>query len=155
MGLMEINIGTLEPDQFNDYIVQLNEFIQNSKSDKDKKNAYLKTAIAHVYSRNPSIQYDQALINFNEYLKLEPEQDKKDEILSWINLLEQLRILMSRLKDEQEKIVLLKEKNQSLTQQASNQAKTIRQLENKIKRLDALYFKIEKKKKKNNKKSTQ
>jgi len=150
-GLMEIDLKNLEPDQFGDYLSQLNEYIQNVKSDSDRKQACLKIAFANVYHRNPSIRYDLALENFNKYLKFEPEQKKNDKIINWIHLLEQLKSFKVELKIVTEKLALLNEKNQNLVQQASDQAKTIKQLENKIKRLDALYFKIEKKKKKNNK----
>lgn len=149
-GLMEIDITTLEPDQFSDYISQLNEYVQNSKSDPERKQACLKIAFACIYHRNPLIRYDLALEHFNKYLKFEPAQENSDEIINWINLLEQLKMLELELKTIIEKFALLKEKNQDLILQTTNQAKIIKQLENKINKLDALYFKIEKKKKKNN-----
>lgn len=149
-GIMEIDLKNLEPDQFDDYLSQLNEYVQNVKSDSDRKQAYLRIAFANIYHRNPSIRYDSALESFNKYLKLEPEQKDKDEIINWIHLLKQLKSFKLEFKIVTEKLALLNEKNQNLVQKVADQAKTIKQLENKIKRLDALYFKIEKKKKKNN-----
>jgi hypothetical protein len=151
-GLLQIDIKTIKPDQFSDYISQLNEIFQNSSSDSDRKQACLKLAFAHINHRNPVHQYDQALRYFNHYEKLEPDPMKKDDLISWMNLLEQLLSLRTELRNVNMKLSLINEKNQNLAQQANAQAKTIRQLENKIKRLDVLYFKIEKKKKKNNNK---
>ncbi len=139
--LLKIEISTLAPDLFNDYIFQLNEIAKKSESDYQKRLAHLYMARALVYHRNPSIQYDRAVESFNEYLKFESNQNQKDEIMSWIHLLNHLS--------------KLKALNQNLAKQVKDQAKTIQQLEIKIKRLDSLYFKIEKKKKKNNNKSNQ
>jgi DNA polymerase III delta prime subunit len=139
--LLKIEISTLAPDQFNDYISQLSEIVKKSESDYHKRLAHLYIARALVYHRNPSIQYDRAFESFNEYLKLESDQNQKDEIMSWIYLLNRLS--------------KLKAGNQILAKQINDQAKTIQQLEIKIKRLDSLYFEIEKKKKKNNNKSNQ
>ena len=61
----------------------------------------------------------------------------------------------NELEEVKRKITPLNLENQILTKQINDQAETIQQLEIKIKRLDSLYFKIEKKKKKNNKKSNQ
>ena len=154
-GLLKIEISTLAPDQFNDYIFQLSEIAKKSESDYQKRLAHLYMARALVYHRNPSIQYDRALENFNKYLKLESDPKQKDEILCWINLLEHLKELKAEVKYLKLIMTTLREENQILSQQVKDQAETIQQLEIKIKRLDSLYFKIEKKKKKNNKKSNQ
>ncbi|MCK4944007.1 MAG: hypothetical protein KAS65_10535 [Candidatus Aminicenantes bacterium] len=154
-GLLKIEISTLAPDQFNDYIFQLSEIAKKSESDYQKRLAHLYMARALVYHRNPSIQYDRAVERFNEYLKLESDQNQKDEIMSWIYLLNRLSKLKAELEEVKRKIPSLNLENQILTKQINDQAETIQQLEIKIKRLDSLYFKIEKKKKKNNKKSNQ
>ncbi len=154
-GLLKIEISTLAPDQFNDYIFQLNEIANKSESDYQKRLAHLYMARALVYHRNPSIQYDRAVESFNEYLKLESNQNQKDEIMSWVHLLNHLSKLKAELEDVKRMIPSLGLENQNLAKQVKDQAKTIQQLKIKIKRLDSLYFKIEKKKKKNNNKSNQ
>lgn len=153
--LLTIEISTLAPDQFNDYIFQLSEIVEKSESDNQKRLAHLYMARALVYHRNPSIRYDRAVESFNEYLKLESDQNQKDEIMSWVHLLNRLSKSKAELEDLKRKIPTLSLENQNLAKQLNDQAKTIQQLEIKIKRLDSLYFKIEKKKKKNNNKSNQ
>ncbi|MCK4836558.1 MAG: hypothetical protein KAT17_07965 [Candidatus Aminicenantes bacterium] len=149
-GLFEIEMSTLEPDQFPDYINQLQKISQKTGNRSDKKRVCFYIAKACVFHKNPTPDYKMALHHFEAYLKLDKSTNPENNILNWINLLNRLIKQTTEMEQTKIKMQLSERQNQILYENIKKQDMLIQQLEKKIKKLDSLYFQIERKKKKNN-----
>jgi hypothetical protein len=148
--IFAIKIETLSPDQYPDYIAQLKKISQESSNQAEIQKSHLLLATVSIYHKNPSPDYNLALKEFETYLKLNPEADEQDNIQNWILLLKELKKVKNNIAALKDQITIHSKNNRKLKKVISEHEKTIKKLKSDIKKLDSLYFDIEKKKKKKN-----
>jgi hypothetical protein len=148
--IFEIQLETLSPDQYPDYVTELKAISQENSNQANIQKAHLLIAEVSVHHKNPAPDYNLALREFELYLKLNPEARQKDKILTWILLLKELIKVKNNNKILQDQIATNSKNLQKLQDVINSQKKKIRKLKSDIKKLDSLYFNIEKKKKKKN-----
>lgn len=109
---------------------------------------HLAKTLAHY--NNPSPQYERALDYFKQYIKGNEEAPESEETRNWIAVLESF-------KEQSQKITVLIKQNSKLNKTKAENEKTIHQLKqeitklkNNIKRLDTLYLKMERRRRKKN-----
>jgi tetratricopeptide (TPR) repeat protein len=155
------DFSLLDPEDFPEKIKQLEEISQNHKNMSVRTRALFYIALAHLHYNNPSPDYSEALKYLDEYIALDSDNKDIDEIVAWKSTLhtldsclreyEKLELSYAQLKKEYEsanknKQFLNKQLNE-LSQTIEKQKKEITNLEETIKKLDAVHQEIEKKKK--------
>jgi hypothetical protein len=139
-------------------IKRLEDITKNHENPAVRTEAHLYLALILLHHNNPSPDYIRSLKELELFLTEKPPEQKIDsEILDWVKVLKQLEKSnqqiaktkvelnkMSQLNEAQSKRVYLMQK------EVKNLKKQIEKLNSKIKELDSLYFRIEKKKKKDN-----
>ena len=156
------DFSLLDPEDFPEKITQLEEISQNHKSMSVRARALFYIALAHLHYNNPSPDYFMALKYLDEYIALDSDNKDIDEIVAWKSTLhtldsslreyEKLERSFAQLKQEYESTnknrELLNKQINDLGQMIEKQKKEIGSLQETIKKLDAVYQEIEKKKKK-------
>lgn len=155
------DFSLLDPEDFPEKIKQLEEISQNHKSMSVRTRALFYIALAHLHYNNPSPDYSKALKYLDEYIALDSDNKDIDEIVAWKSTLhtldsslreyEKLERSYAQLKQEYESANknrgFLNKQINDLAQMIEEQKKEIGSLEETIKKLDAVYQEIEKKKK--------
>jgi len=156
------DFSLLDPEDFPEKITQLEEISQNHKSMSVRARALFYIALAHLHYNNPSPDYSKALKYLDEYIAHDSDNKDIDEIVAWKSTLhtldsslreyEKLERSFAQLKQEYESTnknrELLNKQINDLGQMIEKQKKEIGSLQETIKKLDAVYQEIEKKKKK-------
>lgn len=164
--IFETDLSELEPDEFPEMIKQLEDIAQNNESMSLRARAHFYIALIDIHYKNPMPDYSSALKHLNEYIALDPENERIDEIVIWMSVLRDLDSSIREYNDLKKKYELVKQENErakkdrkdlnqernELVRTIETQKKEISSLEEKIKKLDSLYIEIEKKKKKIKKK---
>ena len=148
--MFKIDLSTLEPEYFSDFIVKLWETIDSSKNMDEKKTGLLYIARACTHHRNPDPDYEKALYFYLEYMKLWNDRTSDDDILDWIKILNHVKKQRIEMEEIKKEIILSNKKNKILFEDIRKKDVAIKELEAKIRKLDSLYFQIEQKKKKKN-----
>jgi hypothetical protein len=160
------DFSELDPDEFPRKIKQLEDIAQNHESISIRTEAHLHIALAHIHYKNPAPDYSSALKHLDEYIILDPDNERKDEFVIWMSILRDLDNTIREYDELNKKYELLKQENvrankdwkylyqekEALSKTLEAQKKQISSLEEKIKKLDSLYLEIEKKKKAKKKK---
>jgi hypothetical protein len=160
--IFQEDFSNFDPEEFPEKIRQLEDIAQNHESMSIRTEAHFYIALAHIHYRNPSPDYSAAIKNLDEYIALNPENERIDEIVIWISVLRDLDDSIREYNELEKKYELLKQENvrankdrkylsqekEELSKSLEKQKKQILSLEEKIKKLDSLYLEIEKKKKK-------
>ncbi|MDH5744474.1 MAG: hypothetical protein OEZ52_13075 [Candidatus Aminicenantes bacterium] len=155
------DFSLLDPEDFPERIMQLEEIAQNHKSKYVRTRALFYIALAHLHYNNPSPDYSKALKYLDEYVALDSDNKDIDEIVAWKSILltldnslreyEELEKSYAQLKQEYESAnknrEFLNKQINDLGQMIEKQKKEISSLEEIIKKLDAVHREIEKKKK--------
>lgn len=154
------DFSQIAPEDFPAKIEQLEEISQNHKNMFVRTRALFYIALAHLHYNNPSPDYSKALGYLDEYIARDSDNKDIDEIVAWKSTLqilenslreyEKLEESYAQLKQEYEitkkdKSSLNKKIN-DLTQMIEKQKKEIANLQETIKKLDAVQLEIEKKK---------
>lgn len=164
--IFQEDFSELDPDEFPRKIDQLEDIAQNHESITVRARAHLYIALAHIHYNNPSPDYSLALKHLDEYIALDPDNERADEIVIWMSVLRDLDKSIRDYDELQKNYELLKQENvrankdwkylyqqkEELSKTIVEQKKQILNLEEKIKKLDSLYLEIEKKKKTKKKK---
>ncbi|MGD8538674.1 MAG: hypothetical protein PVI66_08150 [Candidatus Aminicenantes bacterium] len=159
--IFQEDFSKLDPDEFPGKIKQLEDIAQNHESVSIRAKAHLYTALAHIHYNNPSPDYSAALKHLDEYIALDPDNERIDEIVIWMSILRDLDNSIREYDELKKNYELLKQENvrankdwkylyqekEELSKTLEEQKKHILNLEEKIKKLDSLYLEIEKKKK--------
>ena len=159
--IFETDLSELEPEEFPERIKQLENIAQNHESMSVRTRAHFYIALTHIHYKNPKPDYSLALKHLNDYIALDPENERIDEIVIWMSVLRNLDSSIREYDDLKKKYELLKQENMrtnkdwkhlnqeknELVRTIETQKKIISSLEEKIKKLDSLYIEIEKKKK--------
>ena len=159
--IFQDDFSELDPDEFPSKIKQLEDIAQNHKSLSVRARAHLYTALAYIHYKNPSPDYSLALKHLDEYIALDPDNERIDEIVIWKSILLDLENSIRDHDELKKNYELLKQENvrankdwkylyeekEELSKTIEEQKKQIVNLEEKIKKLDSLYLEIEKKKK--------
>jgi outer membrane protein assembly factor BamD (BamD/ComL family) len=154
------DFSLLAPEDFPEKIVQLEEIAQSHKSERVRTRAVFYIALAHMHYNNPSPDYSKALKYLDEYITLDSDNKDIDEIVAWKSTLltldsslreyEKLERDYAQLKQEYESAnkekELLSKQITDLGQMIEKQKKEISNLQEIIKKLDAVHREIEKKK---------
>lgn len=148
--IFKLKIESLAPDQYQNYISELKKISRESRIQTVKQKSHILIAQVSVYHKNPAPDYDLALEEFEEYLRIRPEMKQKDDILNWIRLLQQMKKIKNEIKVIGDQLDTEKQNSRKLKDMLNEQQKKINKLSSDIKKLDSLYFNIEKKKKKKN-----
>jgi len=157
------DLSQLAPEDFPDKITEFEAIAQNHESPSVRCQAHYSAALALMHYNNPSPDYSRALVHLDTHMASEtdPARDKS-EIAIWHFVLSQLNILLADYDTMQKNYADMRRRYQiadqgkkGLSQQMKDlnlilerQKKEIADLEDKIKKLDALHAEIEKKKKK-------
>lgn len=143
------------PQKFKDEIEKLQYIVQNSQSSSLRLNAHLCLALIHLHHKNPLPDYLSSLREFEIYVSQKPNNQINDEILNFIKVLKLFKSTNSRFEEVKNEVSGLSKLNKKLEinikikKSEINKLKTeIEELKGKIKKLDSLYFQIEKKKRK-------
>lgn len=159
--IFETDLSELEPEEFPERIKQLETIAQNHDSMSVRTRAHFFIALTHIHYKNPSPDYSLAIKHLDEYIALEPEKGRRDEVVIWMSVLRDLDRSLNEYDGLKRKCELLKQENMrinkdwkylnqeknELARTIETQTKKISSLEEKIKKLDSLYIEIEKKKK--------
>jgi hypothetical protein len=113
-----------------------------------RSEAHLHLAIVYLHPRNPKRDYDKSIQEFNIAKKSIQDKSIMDEMDNWLSLLKQIIHDRDRLKQNDIEFSKLLENNRKLKKELFLKVKEIKHLRAIINKLDSLYFKIEKKKKK-------
>jgi len=148
--IFELKIESLPPDQFPEYIVQLKKISQESSDPVIIQKLSLLIAEVSIFHKNPAPNYDLALKEYEKYLKLRPDMNQNDKILNWLTLLRDWKKAKGKINEISDQLTTQIKNNQKLKENLSKQKGIIKKLKSDIKKLDSLYFNIEKKKKKKN-----
>ena len=158
------DFSSLAPEDFPEKIKQLEEISQNHKSMAVRTRALYYIALAHLHYNNPSIDYSLALEYLDKYIALDSENKDIDEVVAWKSTLhaletslreyEKLEKSCAQLKQEYERAnvsanqdrAALNKQIKDLSNMIENQKKEIGNLQETIKKLDAVHREIEKKK---------
>ena len=156
------DFSQLAPEEFPEKIKQLEDIAQNHENMSVRTRARFYLALACIHYKNPSPDYSQAIKNLDEYIALDPDNERKDEIVVWTTVLRDLNDSIQKYDELKESYELLKQENErankdwkylyrekeELSKTIVEQKKQIVSMEEKIKKLDSLYLENEKKKKK-------
>jgi outer membrane protein assembly factor BamD (BamD/ComL family) len=159
--IFKTDLSALEPEEFPERIKQLEAIAQNHDSISVRNRAHFYIALTHIHYKNPSPDYSLAIKHLDEYIALDPDNVRIDEILIWMSVLRDLDRSLKEYDGLKRKCELLNQENMRinkdwkyLNQEKNDLARTIEiqtkkisSLEDKIKKLDSLYIEIEKKKK--------
>jgi tetratricopeptide (TPR) repeat protein len=155
------DFSELDPEEFPEKIKQLEDIAQNHESMSVRARAHLYIALAHIHYGNPLPDYSLALKHLDEYIALDPDTERIDEIVIWMSILRDLDSSIRDYDELKKNYELLKQENvrankdwkylyqekKELSKTIEKQKKQLLSLEEKIKKLDSLYLEIEKKKK--------
>ena len=154
------DFSSLEPEDFPAKIKELEEISQNHKRMVVRTRALFYIALAHMHYNNPSPDYPKALEYLDEYIARDSENEDIDEIVAWKSTLlaletslrkyEKLEQSYDQLKQEYESAnknrASLNKQIKDLANTIEKQKKEIGNLQETIKKLDAVHQEIEKKK---------
>ncbi len=155
------DFSLLDPEDFPGKIKQLEEIAKNHKSLYVRTRALFYIALAHSHYNNPSPDYSKAIKYLDEYIVLDSDNKDIDEIVAWKSNLQALESslreyeklkrsydeLKQRYDSTNKNKELLNKQINDLSQMIEEQKKEIMNLEETIKKLDAVQLEIEKKKK--------
>jgi len=158
------DFSLLAPEDFPEKIRQLEEIARSHKSEHIRSRAVFYIALAHLHYNNPSPDYSKALKYLDEYITLDSDNKDIDEIVVWKSTLLTLDSSLREYGKLERDYALLKQEYESANKSASKereslnkhitdlgqmiekQKKEISNLEEIIKKLDAVHREIEKKK---------
>lgn len=159
--IFKVDFSELDPEEFPEKIKQLEDIAQSHESMSVRASANLYIALALIHYKNPLPDYSRAIKYLNEYIALDQDNERIDEVMIWISVLRDLDSSIREYDDLKKNYELLKQENvrankdwkflnqekNELSKTIETQKKKILSLEGKIKKLDSLYLEIEKKKK--------
>jgi hypothetical protein len=160
------DFSKFDPEEFPEKIKQLEDIAQNHESMSVRTRAHLYIALAHIHYVNPLPDYSLTLKHLDEYIALDPDNERIDEVVIWMSILRDLDSSIRDYDELKKNYELLKQENvrankdwkyiyqekKELSKTIEKQKKQILSLEETIKKLDSLYLEIEKKKKTKKKK---
>jgi hypothetical protein len=155
------DFSALDPDDFPEKIKQLEDIARNHENNSVRTRAHLYIALAHIHYKNPLPDYSLAFKHLDEYIVLNPDDERINEILIWKSVLDNLESSIRNYEELKKNYDVLKQENvrankdwkylyqqkEELTKTVEEQKKLIMSLEANIKKLNSLYLEIEKKKK--------
>ena len=157
------DLSLVAPEDFPETIKKLEDISENHHNPDIRNKARYTTVLVYMHYNNPNPDYMKALANLDKYMSLTTDQTpEKSETAVWHSILAQMITMLQKNEKQQESYETLRqqyrttEKNreflgnqiQELAETIKKQRKEIADLEDKIKKLDALHAEIEKKKKK-------
>ena len=156
-AIFSLNPATFKSQDFETAQKNLIQISENHPDPTIRRKAVYHLAKTLAHYNNPSPQYNHALLYFKQYLQDGEETAYQEECRNWITVLH-------KIKDQSEKLTNLVTLHQNLIEQKSiletskkenekiilQLKQEITKLKNNIKRLDSLYLKMERKRRRKN-----
>jgi chromosome segregation ATPase len=105
-------------EEFSSEIVRLEKVARQDQDPMVRAGAHLQLARLYVDYRNPHRDYRKAGEEFEAYLSLAPEEQRKDEIQNWV-------LVLRRLEKSDQEVAALRVKVLTLTQEKSGREKVL------------------------------
>ena len=135
--------STLVPEVYLSEIKRLNDIIESGPNQKVKiSDVHLQLALLHLSYKNPKRDYNQALIEVEKYIVLEPKGANDYEIQNLLTLLKTIK--RGRNKGRESSLV---SENKELNLKVEELTEDIRKLNETIDKLKQLDVELEKKRK--------
>jgi outer membrane protein assembly factor BamD (BamD/ComL family) len=112
--IFEADLSKLEPEEFPERIKQLENIAQNHESVSVRTRAHFYIALTHIHFKNPKPDYSLALMHLNDYIALDPENERIDEIVIWMSVLRNLDSSIREYDDLKKRHELLKQEKKTI-----------------------------------------
>ena len=142
------DLGSIPAQDYPQWIDEYKNLALNHENLPIRVEALRRWSLALIHPHNPNPDYMQSLTLMEEYRTLDPDNEHIHEMLVTISILKQLKQSLDEINRLQEAGRLADSDTQKLTANLKRQEREIRKLKSDIRKLDRLYFQIERKKKK-------